>query len=214
MTSLKVAPCLFGVLYLADAVSRRRMPWAEVAVSAASVLVLVFVPFLFFGGVGEIPQWLANAAASAEFYSSDNPLWGFAALANHIIDLKELALPCIGRFALATRILAAALAVAAVFVRGDCRRLLFIGAAMAFLTHHDYGGAYLLPAFVAWLCDEREGRSGVAALLEAAAWFLILTPMQIPNPCFSGSLNGMLQNEALLLLAVSGARTGGGSPRM
>ena len=161
MTSLKVAPCLFGVLYLADAVSRRRMPWAEVVVSATSALVLVFVPFLFFGGVGEIPQWLANA----EFYSSDNPLWGFAALANHIVDSKVLALPCIGRFALATRILAAALA--------------------------------------------------GAALLEAAAWFLILTPMQIPNPCFSGSLNGMLQNEALLLLlAVSGARTGCASPRM
>jgi len=201
-TSLKIAPCLFGVLYLADAVSRRRMPWAEIAVSAASALVLIFVPFLFFGGVGEIAQWFSNAAANAEFYSADNPLWGVAALANHIVDSKETALPCIGGFALATRVLAAALAVAAVFARSDCRRILCVGAAMAFLTHHDYGGAYLLPAFIAWLCDERVGRAGVAALLEAVAWFLVLTPLQIPNPCFAGSLNGILQNEALFLLLV------------
>ena len=210
-TSLKIAPCLFGVLYLAKAVSRRRTPWADIAVSAASALALTFVPFLFFGGVGEIAQWFSNAAANAEFYSADNPLWGFAALANHMIDSKEVGLPCIGWFALATRVFAAVLAVAGVFAQSDYRRLLCIGAAMAFLTHHDYGGAYLLPAFVAWLCDEKEGCSGVKALLEAVAWFLVLTPLQIPNPCFCGSLNGMLQNEALLLLlVVAGVERWGG----
>ncbi len=200
-TSLKLTPCLFGLLYLAEAVSPpRRIPWADIFVSAASAVLLVFLPFFFFGGVGEISQWISNAGANAEFYAADNPLWGFAALANHIIDSKEVGLPCIGRFAWATRVFAAVLAVAGVFARSGYRRLLCIGAAMAFLTHHDYGGAYLLPAFVAWLCDEKEGCSGVKALLEAVAWFLVLTPLQIPNPCFCGSLNGMLQNEALLLL--------------
>ena len=211
-TSLKLTPCLFGILYLADALSTRRIHWREIAVSALSAVFLTFLPFLFFGGVGAIPQWISNAGANAEFYSVDNPLWGFAAVANHVIDSKEVALPCIGRFALATRLLAAMLAVVAVFVRSDYRRLLCIGAAMAFITHHDYGGAYFIPAFVAWLCEtvDLRGRcSGVAVLIEAVAWFFILTPLQIPNPCFSGSINAMLQNEFLFaLLVVSLVPTG------
>ena len=208
-TSLKVAPCLFGVLYLSEAVSRsRRIPWLEIAVSASSAVILTFLPFLFFGGFAAIPQWMSNAMANAEFYSVDNPLWGFAAMANHIIDSKEIVLPCIRGFALATRALAVVLVVVGVFARSRYCRLLCIGAAMAFLTHHDYGGAYLFPAFVAWLhgVDESpSARSGVRPLLEAVAWFFILTPLQIPNPCHSGSLNAMLQNEFLFVLLFAAA---------
>ncbi len=204
-TSLKVAPCLFGVLYLAEAMQSRRIPWREIAVSALSALLLTFLPFVFFGGLDAIPQWISNASANAGFYSVDNPIWGLAAMANHVIDSKEISLPCIGRFAWATRAIAAMLVVAVVFARTDYRRLLYIGAAMALLTYHDYGGAYLIPAFMAWLCEVKgsHGRcSGVALLLELVAWFFILTPLQIPNPCFSGSLNVMLQNESLFVLLV------------
>ena len=84
--------------------------------------------------------------------------------------------------------------------------ILYIGSAMAFMTHHDYGGAYLIPAFVAWLSggEVPRAQSGVCLLLEAVAWFFVFTPLQIPNPVFAGSLNAMLQNESLfLLLAVS-----------
>ena len=203
-TALKIAPCLFGVLYLAEiTLTPRRIPWPEVVVSTASAVSLTFLPFLFFGGFAAIPQWVSNAGANAEFYSVDNPLWGFAALANNIIDSKVLVLPGIWRFAWATRALAFVLVAVAVFVRTDYRRLLFIGAAMAFLTHHDYGGAYLMPAFVAWLCgvgDSCRRRSGVLLLLEAVGWFFIMTPVQIPNPCHAGSLNVMLQNEFLFVL--------------
>ena len=206
-TSLKVAPCLFGILYLVEAMSSRRIPWREIAVSALSAVLLTFLPFAFFGGFDAIPQWMSNASANAEFYSVDNPLWGFAAIANHIIDSKEIVLPCVGRFAWATRALAVALAVASVFARSEYRRLFYIGAAMVFMTHHDYGGTYLIPAFVAWLRDAGEApceQSGVCLLIEAVAWFLVFTPLQIPNPVFAGSLNAMLQNESLfLLLAVS-----------
>ena len=204
-TSLKVAPCLFGVLFLAEAMQSRRIPWREIAVSALSAALLTFLPFALFGGFDAIPQWIANASANAEFYSVDNPIWGLAALANHVIDSKEVVLPCIGRFAWATRAIAAMLVVAAVFSCNNYRRLLYIGAAMALLTYHDYGGTYLIPAFVAWLCevDGSHGRcSGVVLLLESVAWFFILTPLQIPNPCFPGSLNVMLQNELLFVLLV------------
>ena len=202
-TSLKVAPCLFGLLYLAEAMSSRRIPWREIAVSALSAVLLTFLPFAFFGGFAAVTQWMSNAGANAAFYAVDNPLWGFAAIANHVIDSREIVLPCVYRFAWATRALAVVLAVVGVFARSGYCRLLCVGAAMAFLTHHDYGGAYLLPAFVAWLHDVGESsssRSGVRPLLEAVAWFFILTPLQIPNPLFAGSLNAMLQNESLFVL--------------
>ncbi len=202
-TALKVAPCLFGLLYL-EGVFRapRRLRWDEIMVAAVSAVVLVFVPFAFYGGFDAVPHWIANARANAEFYSRDNPLWGLVAFANHIIDSPEPALPCAGEFALATRLLAAAFALASLAPVGRYRRLLFIGAAMAFVTHHDYGGAYLAPAFVAWLVDVPSARrnAGVVLLLEAVAWFVVFTPLQLPNPFHDGSMNSMLQNECLFML--------------
>ena len=71
---------------------------------------------------------------------------------------------------------------------------------MAFLTHHDYGGAYLLPAFFAWFCErEQVPSSAVCRLLEAIAWFLIVTPLQFPS-IGEGTLNSALQGESLFLL--------------
>ena len=205
-TSLKVAPCLFGCLYLAESVSRRRFVFGrEIAVSAFSAVVLTYLPFLFFGGVSEIPQWISNASANAAFYSADNPMWGIAAMANHIIDSKEMVLPSISRFVWVTRIFAAILVAVSIFAQRHYRRLLYLGGAMAFLTHHDYGGAYLVPAFVVWIHDFDEVQGvhlGVCPLLESVAWFLVFTPLQIPNPLFAGSLNVMLQNEALFLLLI------------
>ena len=207
-TALKLSPCLFGCLYLSKGLfSAGWIPWKEVLVAACSAVLLIFLPFLAFGGIESILPWMSNADANATFYSVDNPLWGVAALANHLIDSKEVALPCIGRFAWATRALAAVLIILGVSVRNDYRRLLYVGAAMAYVTHHDYGGVYLLPAFVVWLRESGDSRGrfgGVLLLLETVAWFFILTPFQIPNPCISGSLNAMLQNEFLfVLLAVS-----------
>jgi len=207
-TALKLTPCLFGVLYLSEAASRSwRIPWRDVFISALVAIVLVFLPFLFFGGVHDIPNWISNAGANAAFYSVDNPLWGLAAFANHVIDSKEVALPSIGLYALGTRILAAVLVFLALVARNEYLRLLCIGAAMAFLTHHDYGGAYLIPAFVAWLRDVDGIKKSVYPLLEALAWFVILTPLQIPNPFYVGTLNTMLQNESLFVLLASAAFT-------
>ena len=202
-TALKVAPCLFGLLYLEEVFrAPRRLRWTEILVAAAAAVVLVFVPFAFFGGFGAVPHWIANARANADFYSRDNPLWGLVAFANHVIDSPEPELPCAGAFAMATRLAAAALALASLAPVGRYRRLLFIGAAMACMTHHDYGGAYLAPAFIAWLADAPVARkgAGVALLLEAVAWFAVFTPLQLPNPLHDGSMNSMLQNEFLFVL--------------
>jgi hypothetical protein len=91
-------------------------------------------------------------------------------------------------------------------VRRTYLKLLFVGAALAFTTHHDYGGAYLLPAFIAWL-DTSEtvqgGVSGLGLLLEAVAWTVVVTPLQVPNPCRPGTMNALLQNEFLFVLLIS-----------
>ena len=98
------------------------------------------------------------------------------------------------------------LVILSLFTRRNYLRLLFIGVAMAFTTHHDYGGAYLIPAFVAWLCDSETLRlpsSGVWLLLEAVSWCVVMMPLQIPNPCRPGTMNVMLQNEFLFVLLIS-----------
>ena len=212
-TALKLTPCLFGCLYLSDAFALpRRIPWKEISIAALSAVLLVFVPFAFFGGVDAIPAWLSNAIENARFYSAHLPLWGFVPLANQFVDSAEAILPSSYLFAAATRVLAVVTLLLGVFARSEYRRLLYIGATMAFLTYHDYGGAYLIPAFVAWLCEaddaERTARSDVLTLLEMVAWFVVLTPLQLPKPFFSGSLNAMLQNEFLFVLLAVAAVVG------
>lgn len=203
-TALKISPCIFGVLYLSEiAGGWRKLPVAEIAASAGAAILLVFVPFAFYGGAEAIPKWIANASANAAHYSTAEPTWGFAALANHLIDTSKPDLACARWFALATQVFALLLVCMAPFAGKVRHRLLFIGAAMAFLTHHDYGGAYLIPAFVAWLDERDDTCSGVCLLLEAAGWFFVLTPLQIPDPCFeSWSMNAMLQSEFLVVLIV------------
>lgn len=206
-TALKIAPCLFGVLYLSDVFRKpRRIPVLEILLAGSSAVLLVFVPFFFWGGTDSIAQWMANARANAAFYSVRCPIWGFVGFANHFVDSSELVLPSAVWFAAATRIFSGVLVVMSLLVRRTYLKLLFVGAALAFTTHHDYGGAYLLPAFIAWL-DASEtvqgGVSGLGLLLEAVAWTVVVTPLQVPNPCRPGTMNALLQNEFLFVLLIS-----------
>ena len=48
-TSLKLTPCLFGVLYLPDTLGApSRIPWREIGVGALTAILLVFLPFFYF----------------------------------------------------------------------------------------------------------------------------------------------------------------------
>ncbi len=200
-TSLKLTPCLFGCLYLSEALSSpRSIPWREIAIAAASAILLTFLLFLLFGGLDAIPQWFVNALANADFYSTHEPVWGMVPIANHFIDSTEAVLPSIRLFAVATRVFAVVMVGVALVTKDYYCRMLYIGVAMAFLTHHDYGGAYLIPAFVVWLSDCDAHASGVQLLLEAVSWFVLFTPLQFPRPFLSGTLNVMLQNECLFVL--------------
>ena len=204
-TALKITPCLFGVLYLVRAPMKPRLwPWKDIAIAATSAIIFTFVPFAVFGGFESIPLWFANARANASHFGLADPIWGFVGFVNALVRSEDI--PSLGPYCLvATRFFACLLVISSVWTKGIYRKLLFLGAAMAFLTYHNYGGAYLVPAFVAWMgktSEEMSNTPRIIVLLEASAWFLILTPLQFPNPVCPGTLNRVLQNESLFLLLI------------
>lgn len=202
--ALKLAPVLFGLLFLSQkASSPREWPWSEILVSASAAILLIILPFFFFGGIDSVPQWVHNALQNSKHYSMQDPIWGFVAILNRFDPTLEI--PRLTGFAIfLTNAVAAVMAVLSLFVRVKYVRLICIGIAMAFLAHHDYGAAYMLPAFVAWLIEgpQPEIRGGrVIVATEWIAWFLILTPFQFPD-LEGKSLNFALQGEAVFVLLV------------
>lgn len=199
-TALKIVPCVWGVLYIAESpLSPREWNWRHILIASGIAFLFIFMPFALVGGFDAIPDFLRNAQSNAQYYSRDDPMWGFVNLVNRFCEQQYA--PLLTDVAVwTTRAFAMMLVVLACFVKGAYRKCLFLGASMAFLTHHDYGGAYLLPAFFAWFCErEQVPSSAVCRLLEAIAWFLIVTPLQFPS-IGEGTLNSALQGEALFLL--------------
>ncbi len=199
-TALKITPCIWGMLYIAEApLCPRQWRWGEIVCAAAAALFLIVLPFYYFGGFGAISDFISNACENAKFHSLDNPTWGFV----NIVNRFEWAYSKTGLAVVAayvTRFFAAALVVASCLVKDWYRKLLFLGAAMAFLTHYEYGGAYLIPAFFTWIGGASAVLGNrVVQVLESVAWFLIMTPLQIPQGD-GGSLNSALMGESLFLL--------------
>lgn len=199
-TALKITPCIWGVLYIAEApLCPRQWRWREIACAASSAVLLTISPFAFFGGFGSIPEFISNACENARFHSYDSPIWGFVNIVNRFEEsYSKSSLVVVA--VVATRLLAASLVFVSCFIKDWYRKLLSIGAAMAFLTHYEYGGAYLIPAFFAWIgCASTVPQNRVVQVLESIAWFLIMTPLQIPRGD-GGSLNSALMGESLFLL--------------
>lgn len=201
--SLKVTPILFGVLYLpARPLRIREWPWRELSVLAVSAAVLTIGPFGLFGGYDRIGDWLANALANSAHYSRHEPIWGLVSLLNRLWP-GETSSVCQVAAAAGTRFLALLCVLCAAFSAKTGRRLLFVGAAMMFLTHHDYGAAYLIPAFVHWLLNDETTDTLSRRVIHDVTgfcWLVLFTPLQIPGVEKGWSVNEGLQNEALLLL--------------
>lgn len=200
--SLKLTPAVFGFLYLSGRVSKpSQWPWKEMSIVVATSLFMVFVPFLFFGGLESIPKWIMNAVGNARQYSIQEPIWGFVAILNRLDPSWET--PKLANMAAClTNVTAVAFTGLAICVRQNYLRLICLGVVMVLLTHHDYGAAYLIPAFLAWLQEEQESErfgGNVIVVLEWGSWFLIFTPLQIPD-MDNKSLNLALQGEALFVL--------------
>ncbi|MGN0877496.1 MAG: hypothetical protein ACI4TC_09520, partial [Kiritimatiellia bacterium] len=177
----------------------RQWRWGEIICAAVSALFLTILPFYYFGGFGAIPDFISNACENAKFHSLDNPIWGFVNIVNRFEEsYSKSNLAVVAAYV--TRLLAAALVAASCLTKDWYRKLLLLGAAMAFLTHYEYGGAYLIPAFFVWIGGASSvPRNRVVQVLESVAWFLIMTPLQIPRGD-GGSLNSALMGESLFLL--------------
>lgn len=203
--ALKLTPVLFGLMYLAEnPLKPAKWPWRQIALAAVAAAVLLLLPFAGCGGFEAMGRWFANALENSRHYSMQDPIWGFVALVNRFDPSLEI--PRLTNAAIVlTNLAAASMAALALAAKSAYARLAAIGIAMALFTHHDYGAAYLLPAFAAFLADESfrdRPEARVVTLLECVAWFIVLTPLQIPHPA-GGSLNFALQGEALLLLAAA-----------
>ena len=195
--ALKLSPAVFGVVYLVSSPrTPRQWPWADILL-AAGVFTLAFVmPFGGFGGFSEIGTWWQNAVANMNYYSCYDPMWGLSELSQRFASLRPFE-----EFAICvTRALALVCVIAALCAGSFRGAMLPLGAAMLFLTHHDYGLAYMLPAFFVWLDGLEEPVRGLRALLAAVLWLVILSPLQIPAPDGIGTLNPALENEAVLIL--------------
>ena len=224
--ALKVAPAALGVLYFArgrrrarDGEPFARGVWLEMAACAGLCAALFFVPFAWFGGCDGFMQWLSNAGENARHYAHSGA-WGLVAIGRTVrsvllhMDVTH-AWPGIG----AERLVNAALGLGclAAAVAGPWRRtawravpageaggagdvLMLVTAGMLLVpgNMHFYSGIYLLPVLAMRL---REGM----AWGEAACWFALLCPLQLPMG--AGSLNRPLANLAFMgLLALAGVR--------
>ena len=213
---LKVTPTLLAGLYLvrwwtAREAEVRRESLRAGALFLAAAIVLFVVPFAGYDGWTGFCQWFSNALANAAHYVHKGA-WGFVPLDRTVRVLLHLDVstpwPGIGL----TRGLSAALGLACLGKAALCayRRtgrtddlLLLLVAAMLLIpgNMHVYTGLYLLPVLALRL------RAGMR-WMEAACWFALLCPLQIPLG--AGCLNHPLANLAFLaLVAAALCRNGG-----
>lgn len=212
---LKVTPTLLAGLYLvrwwtAQTAEARRESLRAGTLFLVAAVVLFVVPFAWYDGWTGFCQWFANALANAAHYVHKGA-WGFVPLDRTVRVLLHLDVstpwPRIGL----TRGLSAALGLACLGKTALCAHrwtcrvddlLLLLVAAMLLIpgNMHVYTGLYLLPVLALRL------RAGMR-WLEAACWFVLLCPLQIPLG--AGCLNHPLANLAFLALVAATLCRGG-----
>lgn len=216
---LKVSPTLLAGLYLvrwwtAQEAEVRRESLRAGALFLAAAAVMFVVPFAWYDGWTGFCQWFANALANAAHYVHKGA-WGFVPLDRTVRVLLHLDVstpwPGIGL----ARGLSAALGLACLgkaalcAYRRTCRAddlLLLLVAAMLLIpgNMHVYTGLYLLPVLALRL------HAGMR-WTEAACWFALLCPLQIPLG--AGCLNHPLANLAFLALVAAALCRSGGAAR-
>lgn len=200
--ALKLTPTVLALLFLLRV--RRHGVTVRAAATDAAVFVvcaalLFFAPFAAYGGVDGFCQWWSNAAANAAHYAHTGS-WGVLAVGRTVravlhLDVSrpwsgmgaERCVDAVGGLA------CLALAVLRLWrrrgTRGGLVLLVVAGLLLVPGNMHFYTGLYLLPVFALRL---REG----LGRFEAACWFVLLCPLQIPFG--GGCLNHPLANLAFL----------------
>ena len=203
--SLKITPVVYGLLYLrGKLLDPRAWPRREIILSALAFLLFFAIPFLFFGGPGEVGAWFQNALGNSRYYSREATVGILPFVALFASPVPPWALELTVHL---THGLAALLCLAACFQRQFHSALTLLGCAMMLLCHHDYGLVYLLPAFACWVsesCSSSEvGWSGTAVLIvESALWLLCLEPALCVISFRMLDVNEMICSGACMALAI------------
>lgn len=204
---LKIVPGTLALLYLvrwreAGTDDARKAVACDAFVFVVAGIALFVVPFAWYDGWQGFCQWMSNAAGNAAHYVHKGA-WGAVPVGRTVRVMLhvDVAQPWPGLWierALSVTLGLFCLAGAAARVRcrlsGRADLLLLLVSAMLLIpgNMHVYTGLYLLPV-LAWRL--REGMDW----LEAACWFALLCPLQIPLGV--GCLNHPLANAVFLLLA-------------
>ena len=203
--SLKVTPVIYGLLYLRGCLfSPEKWPKLEISVAAMSFLVLFAVPFVSFGGPNEVDVLIGNALANSKHYGQLAD-FGFVPVARLLGLIRSpmaltLAMQLTSAFVLL-------FCFAACFTRRSYLSLTLLGVAMVFLCHHEYGLAYLLPAFASWLGEKWPDAKQVCgnrwvAIVEAALWFLVFEQAMCVKSVYSVYYCGVICNWAVIALGL------------
>lgn len=199
--SLKITPALFGLVYLRGRLMQpKSWPLYEIVVAALSCLILLVIPFYFFGGIDAIAPWFFNALENAKHYGSLSTV-GFVELFNHRY-LHNDVLP-LHISMLLTKLLTALTLIAALFTANRYRQVLLLGSAMLLLGHHEYAFIFLLPAFMLWFAQEETATRPFIDTLEGLCWFVVLCPLMNTFSAIAAMSYEMLRAFAALILAFS-----------
>ena len=197
--SLKITPALFGLVYLRGRLMQpKSWPLNEIVVAALSCLILLVIPFYFFGGIDAIAPWFLNALENAKHYGSLSTV-GFVELFNHrYLHNDVLPLPI---SMLLTKLFTALTLLAALFTANRYRLASLLGNAMLLLGHHEYAFVFLLPAFMLWFAQKETASRPLVDVLEGLCWFVVLCPLMNTFSAIVVMSYEMLRAFAALLLA-------------
>lgn len=188
--ALKVIPALFALVLV------RESRWREFLFVAALAAVFAFVPFVGYGGFEGLGDYLENLKLHAEYFNPRDA-WGFVALDRSVRLGLGLPIESVRATYLWGRLatVAVSLGCLVAFFRGG--RLLPLAAATLMLPGGSmyYTALLLIPA----LFEPPVAKGARGRFMEAALWFLVFCPLQLPVG--SGSANHALGAASLLALA-------------
>lgn len=199
---LKIAPAILGLAWLC---SPQKRDWRGAFLSAGVFILLLVVPFAFWGGIDGCAAWFENARANAQVYATRNELglYGLIAELTHVVGYNGEVMPLIhGPLRLLSSLLAVVLLVSAFLRESDeFLRLCRLTLGMLFLppTMMCYTVLYAVPLFIVGTCRSE----GPYARSFALCWLTSCLSLRVPlllgsaNVCFAAA--AILDLSCLLL---------------
>lgn len=196
---LKIAPAVLGVLYFADfekgtpSFTKVRRHYREILFAPFAFVMMLVVPFAWFGGWDGFIQFLHNAAENGSIMSSRADFGLYPIVRQFKILMGMDWQQGVSVWRLLTQVLGLVCLVRAFFVRDRRDAVLFAIGGMLLVPGNMmyYGALYLIPVFIL-------SRPSSLGLIPLCLWFVILCPFQLV--ILGHSVNAVLCNCAILAL--------------